>query len=107
MERKSSPRIFFFATVVLLNMSASFAHPVTPTIFKSLNLGNYMFGVALGSMMIVNFLLSPFWGMWMATFILTPFAFLLMRSAANDSKFFNSEFWKKIFKRKKQIQKTK
>jgi len=62
MERKSSPRIFFFATVVLLNMAASFAHPVTPTIFKNLNLGNYMFGVALGSMMIVNFLLSPFWG---------------------------------------------
>jgi DHA1 family multidrug resistance protein-like MFS transporter len=62
MERKGSPRIFFFATVVLLNMSASFAHPVTPTIFKNLNLGNYMFGVALGSMMIVNFLLSPFWG---------------------------------------------
>jgi len=62
MERKGSPRIFFFATVVLLNMAASFAHPVTPTIFKNLNLGNYMFGVALGSMMIVNFLLSPFWG---------------------------------------------
>ncbi len=62
MDPKRRSRILFFATVVLLNMAASFAHPVTPTIFKSLHLGDYMFGVALGSMMIVNFLLSPFWG---------------------------------------------
>lgn len=62
MEKKKPSRLVFLATVVLLNMAASFAHPVTPTIFKDLNLGDYMFGVALGSMTTVNFLLSPFWG---------------------------------------------
>lgn len=54
--------MLFFITVAVFNMAASFAHPVTPTIFKDLNLGSYMFGVALGSMMVVNFLFSPFWG---------------------------------------------
>ncbi|NLN83910.1 MAG: MFS transporter [Firmicutes bacterium] len=62
MEKKKHSRLLFIITVILLNMAASFAHPVTPTIFKNLNLGDYMFGVALGSMTIVNFLLSPFWG---------------------------------------------
>lgn len=44
---------------------------------------------------------SPFVGMWLATFVLSPVAMLLMRSAANDSKIFNKESWVKFFKRKK------
>ena len=44
---------------------------------------------------------SPFIGMWLATFVLTPVAVLLMRSAANDSKVFDKEAWIKVFKRKK------
>ena len=43
-------------------MAASFAHPVTPTLFKGLNLEAYMFGLALASMMATNFFFSPFWG---------------------------------------------
>ena len=52
----------FFFLLVLFNMAASFAHPVTPTIIKELNLGDYMFGVALGAMLLCNFLFSPFFG---------------------------------------------
>ncbi|MCE5196052.1 MAG: MFS transporter [Negativicutes bacterium] len=63
MQKKSSLRkVLFYVTAVLFNLAASFAHPVTPTIFTNLHLGSYMFGVALGSMMIVNFMFSPFWG---------------------------------------------
>lgn len=54
--------IIFLAVSVIFNMAASFAHPVTPTLFKSLGLGDYMFGYALAAMMVVNFLFSPFWG---------------------------------------------
>lgn len=52
----------FFIVNIMINLGANFAHPVTPTIFKSLGFGDYMFGYALAAMMIVNFLFSPFWG---------------------------------------------
>ncbi len=52
----------FFMACVFLNLAANFAHAVTPTIIKDRGFGDYMFGVALASMMTVNFLVSPFWG---------------------------------------------
>lgn len=61
MKNRSS-MLSFFVVMCLFNMAASFAHPVTPTVIKDLNLHDYMFGVALASMMIANFLMSPFWG---------------------------------------------
>ncbi len=58
----TSKELLFCAAICLQSLSANFAHPVTPTIFQSLGLSDYMFGVALGSMLVVNFILSPFWG---------------------------------------------
>ena len=52
----------FFAGMVLFNLAANFAHPVTPTIIKDLNLPDYMFGLMLACMQFSNFLFSPFWG---------------------------------------------
>ncbi len=52
----------FFAAMTVFYLAANFAHPVTPTIIQELELHDYMFGVALASMQISNFLLSPFWG---------------------------------------------
>ena len=52
----------FFAAMVVFNLAANFAHPVTPTVIQELHLHDYMFGVALAVMLITNFLLSPFWG---------------------------------------------
>lgn len=52
----------FFAAMTLFHLAASFAHPVTPTIIQELGLHDYMFGLMLATMMIANFLLSPFWG---------------------------------------------
>lgn len=52
----------FFAAMVIFNLAANFAHPVTPTVIQNLGLHDYMFGVALAAMQFTNFLVSPFWG---------------------------------------------
>ena len=60
---KYKTRFFlFFVAMVLFNLSADFAHPVTPTIIQELHLHDYMFGVALAMMQLANFIMSPFWG---------------------------------------------
>jgi len=40
--------------------------------------------------------LTPFTGMWMATFILAPMGFFLMYKATHDSQLFNKEFYSRI-----------
>ncbi len=54
--------LIFYLGCAILNLGANTAHPVTPTIFTTLGLGSYMFGLALASQLITNFLFSPFWG---------------------------------------------
>ena len=41
--------LFFFAAMVLINLAANFAHPVTPTIIQDLKLPDYMFGLMLAA----------------------------------------------------------
>ena len=60
--RRNRPIVFFFCISSLFNMACSFAHPVTPVLFKQLGLQDYMFGVALACMSFGNLLFSPFWG---------------------------------------------
>jgi len=52
----------FFTAMILFNLAANFAHPVTPTIIQDLQLPDYMFGLMLAAMQLSNFLFSPFWG---------------------------------------------
>ena len=52
----------FFTAMILFNLAANFAHPVTPTIIQDLQLPDYMFGLMLACMQFSNFLFSPFWG---------------------------------------------
>lgn len=60
---KYKTRFFaFFTAMVVFNLAANFAHPVTPTVIQDLHLHDYMFGVALAAMLLTNFLMSPFWG---------------------------------------------
>lgn len=59
---KSPNMLLFFIVLFIFNLAASFAHPVTPTLIQTLNLHDYMFGLALGSMLFVNFMFAPFWG---------------------------------------------
>lgn len=37
---------------------------------------------------------SPFWGMWMPTVVLTPIAIILMTAAANDLRVFDKKTWR-------------
>lgn len=69
-EKKGSDMhlMLFYLGCVILNIAANTAHPVTPTIFTTLGLGSYMFGVALASQLVTNFLFSPFWG-WISAYI--------------------------------------
>lgn len=60
--RYQSRYMLFFAGMILFQMAANFAHPVTPTIIQDLNLPDYMFGLMLAAMQLTNFLFSPFWG---------------------------------------------
>ena len=48
--------------MILFNLAANFAHPMTPTIIQNLGLPDYMFGLMLAATMFSNFLFSPFWG---------------------------------------------
>ena len=57
MNSKTRTRAFFL-TMILFNLAANFAHPVTPTIIKDLGLHDYMFGLSLAVRMTVNFLIS-------------------------------------------------
>lgn len=59
---KERKKVFlYFAVVILFSMTCSFAHPVTPALFKKLQLADFMFGVALACMSFGNLLFSPFW----------------------------------------------
>lgn len=40
---------------------------------------------------------SPFWGMWMPTVVLTPIAVVLMTAAANDLRVFDKKTWRILF----------
>ena len=42
----------FFTAMIVFNLAANFAHPVTPTVIQELQLHDYMFGVALAVMLI-------------------------------------------------------
>lgn len=52
----------FIILIILWNLAASYAHPVTPTFFKTLHLSDAMFGYAFAAMALGMFLSSPFWG---------------------------------------------
>lgn len=52
----------FFLAMMLFNLAANFAHPMTPTLIQNLQLPDYMFGLMLATTQLFNFLFSPFWG---------------------------------------------
>ena len=62
MVEKSRSLKWFMVLVALESLAANLAHPITPTLLQSLQMPNYMFGVAFAAMAITNFLFSPFWG---------------------------------------------
>ena len=60
MKKKSIFRMLFLSGVMAIGMN--FHHPVTPTLFTSLNLPSYVFGTSFALMCFFSFLTSMFWG---------------------------------------------
>lgn len=46
-----------------------------------------------GEKMAKSEVMDPFWGMWLSTFVLAPFSFLLTWSSNRDSKLFTKDFY--------------
>lgn len=55
-----------------------------PVIIAALLFMIYFVLISLGDGMVKSKVFTPFWGMWGPSFVLAPFALLLMYSAAND-----------------------
>ncbi|NYB72729.1 MFS transporter [Sedimentibacter hydroxybenzoicus DSM 7310] len=52
----------FYIMILLINAMNCVILPILPTIYKNLNLPDYMFGIAFGFVAAGMFLFSPFWG---------------------------------------------
>ncbi len=49
----------FFIAVALESLAANFAHPITPTLIKNLQLPDYSFGMLYAGMAFTNFCFLP------------------------------------------------
>ena len=72
-----------------------------PVVVAALLFMVYFVLISIGENLAQSEVVSPFLGMWFASMILTPLAFLLMRAAANDSPLFVMDNWIKYFTKKK------
>ena len=97
-----------FAIIVLFFVGAPLGAIIrkggfgAPVVIACLLFMVYFILTEVGEGLVTSGTASPFKGMWLATFVLSPLAMLLMRSAANDSKVFDKDAWlKKINKFKK------
>jgi lipopolysaccharide export system permease protein len=70
-----------------------------PVVIAALLFMIYFVLISIGDSLASSQVVSPFIGMWFASMILAPVAFILMRAAANDSPVFNKERWVKQLQR--------
>lgn len=68
-----------------------------PVVIAALLFMVYFVLMSIGDNLANELVVSPFLGMWMPTFVLAPFAILLMRSAGNDRPLIDREKWSKRF----------
>jgi lipopolysaccharide export system permease protein len=70
-----------------------------PVVIAALLFMVYFVLISIGDSLATSRVVSPFIGMWFASAVLTPIAFVFMRAAANDSPVFDKDAWNKYFKR--------
>lgn len=93
-----------FAIIVLFLIGAPLGAIVrkggfgAPVVIAALLFMVYFVLISTGDSLAASQVVSPFLGMWFATMVLAPIAFILLRAAANDSPVFNKENWLRIFK---------
>ena len=71
-----------------------------PVVIAALLFMIYFVLISIGDSLANSKVVTPFWGMWFASFVLTPVAYILMRAAANDAPVFDKDAWRRFFKRK-------
>lgn len=71
-----------------------------PVVIAALLFMVYFVLISVGDSLAASQVVSPFLGMWFASFVLTPIAYILMRAAANDAPVFDKDAWRRFFKRK-------
>lgn len=69
-----------------------------PVVIAALLFMLYFILITIGESLVESEAVSPFWGMWFASIVLTPIAFILMYAAANDSPLFEKETWKEMLR---------
>jgi lipopolysaccharide export system permease protein len=71
-----------------------------PVVIAALLFMIYFVLISIGDSLANSKVVTPFLGMWFASFVLTPVAYILMRAAANDAPVFDKDAWRRFFKRK-------
>jgi lipopolysaccharide export system permease protein len=74
-----------------------------PVVIAALLFMIYFVLISVGDSLATSQVVSPFWGMWFASMVLTPLAFILTRAAANDSPILNFLGVISIFKSVKRL----
>jgi lipopolysaccharide export system permease protein len=70
-----------------------------PVVIAALLFMIYFVLISVGDSLAESEVVTPFIGMWFASMVLMPIAYVLMRAAANDSPVFSKDGWVKFFKR--------
>jgi lipopolysaccharide export system permease protein len=70
-----------------------------PVVIAALLFMIYFVLFSLGESLAKEEVVSPFIGMWFSSMVLTPVAFILMKSAVNDSPLFVMDNWVKFFRK--------
>ena len=73
----------------------------TPLVFAIAFFMLFYFASTTGEKSANAYRLTPFTGMWLATFILVPIGVFLTYKATHDSRLFSSEWYNRYFKKKK------
>lgn len=93
-----------FAIVVLFFVGAPLGAIVkkggfgAPVVIAALLFMMYYVLTEVGMGLAESKTVSPFIGIWLATFVLAPIAFILMRAASLDAKVFDKKLWINLFK---------
>jgi len=72
-----------------------------PVVLAALLFMFYFVLNSIGESLVESEKVSPFWGMWFASIILSPIAYMLLYAAANDAPIFDRNTWKIQIKRHK------
>ena len=73
----------------------------TPVVIAAVIFMIYFILISIGENLADTYVVSPWFGMWIAGIFFTPIAIFITKAAADDSPIFSREFWGKLFKKKK------